>query len=301
MNFWKKFGWGALGFTPFAAAFIWQIIASFVGIFVYSFYLGIKDAMSGNHTMYVSQEDMLEGFMSGTPYAILMVSVYLGYILIFALWYFFMFCRKKQTGDWKQLLKPQRIGGIIGMGIALQFAISMLLTIVLNMLPDLKESYMEVMNALGNESILMVICVSILAPIGEELIFRGVTLKLFKKAMPWQVAIILQGILFGAYHMNLVQGIYAAVLGFILGYIAHRYGSVIPGILLHMAINSFSYALGYILPESLEEQTGVMIVIAVVAIAATVGFLFLTLKGVKPTEVITKAASEVELPNTATN
>ena len=145
---------------------------------------------------------------------------------------------------------------------------------------------MQVTNALGNESILMIICISILAPIGEELIFRGMTLKIFKKAMIWQVAIVMQAILFGIYHMNLVQGVYAALLGLLLGYIAHRYNSVVPAILLHIVINTTSYTIGYVLTDSLIQQLGAVVVIAVAAIIATVGFTVMMLKGVKSREII---------------
>ena len=96
MNFWKKFGWFTLGFTPVIAAFIWQFIATFIGIFVYSFYMGLKMAMEGTDTSAIDAEAMMEGILSGTPYAILTFVVFIGYIVISGVWYWLMFCRKKQ-------------------------------------------------------------------------------------------------------------------------------------------------------------------------------------------------------------
>lgn len=297
MKFWKKFGWFMLGLTPMVTVFLWQILVSGVGMFIYSFIAGMQASQTGAEIVY---DDLIEGFLSGTPYAIVMFVTYIGYLVIFGLWYWLMYCRKKQTGAWKQVLKPQRIGGIIGCGFAVQVTLSLALTIILPLFPKAMDSYMSVMEGLENESVFMILCVCLLAPICEELIFRGLTMRTMEKAFPWQAALIIQAVLFGVYHMNLVQGIYAMLLGLLFGYIAHRYGSIVPGILLHMAVNSFSYVIGYILPESLEEHTGIMIAIAMVGLAATIGFYILLLKGVKPQSKL-DAVSEAKVQSIPAN
>lgn len=286
MKFWKKVGWLALGLTPFVVVFIWQTAASMIGMIVYSVIAGVQAGQTGTE---IVVEELLEGFMSGTSYALLMLVVYIGYLVMFGLWYWLMFCRKKQTGSWKQVLKPQRIGGILVSGVALQILITMVLSIIYELFPKAMEAYAEVMEALGNDSVFMIICVCILAPIGEELIFRGLTQKMMTKAVPWQVAILLQAILFGVYHMNLIQGIYAMLLGILFGYIAYRYGSVVPGILLHVAVNSSSYAVGVLFPESLQEQPVIMGLFALAGLIVTIGTSILYLKGVKPQMLIVTA------------
>lgn len=290
MKFWKRIGWIMLGLVPGIAVFWWQMLASTVGILFYSMYRGAEAAASGiqmdaNSPEFVKYtEQITADFMSGTPYSILMFVVYIGYLVMFGLWFWLMFCRKKPTGNWKQVLKPQRIVGIIGGGIAIQFALSVALTTLLPLFPKIMESYSAVMETLGSDSVLMILCVCLLAPIGEELIFRGLTFRIMKKAIPWQVALIVQALLFGIYHLNLVQGIYAACLGLLLGYCAHRYGSVLPGILLHMAVNSSSYLAGLVMTDSMELVP--MIIIGVVALAAAIGFIYLTVKDVKAKEFI---------------
>lgn len=298
MKFWKKFGWFMLGLTPTVAVLWWQIMVSGIGMVIYSLIQGMQASQMGTEIVY---DEMVNGFLSGTSYAIVMFVVYIGYQVIFGLWYWLMYCRKKQTGDWKQILKPQRIGGIIGCGIALQIIISLALTLILPLFPNIMESYMSVMEGLGNESVFMILCVCILAPIGEELIFRGLTMRTMEKAVPWQVALVLQALLFGLYHMNLVQGIYATLLGLLFGYTAYRYGSVVPGILLHMAVNSSSYIVRYILPESLEEHTGIMVAITIVGLVATVGFCILFLKGVKRSDNLVSAVNETEVQSIPAN
>lgn len=298
MKFWKKFGWFMLGLTPTVAVLWWQIMVSGIGMVIYSLIQGMQASQMGTEIVY---DEMMNGFLSGTSYAIVMFVVYIGYQVIFGLWYWLMYCRKKQTGDWKQVLKPQRIGGIIGCGIALQITISLALNLILPLFPKIMESYMSVMEGLGNESVFMILCVCILAPIGEELIFRGLTMRTMEKAVPWQAAIVIQAVLFGLYHMNLVQGIYATLLGLLFGYTAYRYGSVVPGILLHMAVNSSSYVVGYILPDSLLEHTGIMIIIARAAFVATVGFCMLFLIDVKSIQYNGSAVNEADVQSIPAN
>ena len=48
------------------------------------------------------------------------------------------------------------------------------------------------------------IAVSFLAPIGEELLFRGVVFSYARGALKKKWAILFQAVLFGIYHLNLV-------------------------------------------------------------------------------------------------
>lgn len=278
MGFWKRTGWLALGVSPFVVVLWWQMLVSIVCMFFYTGYVSIT---AGIATLTPEQqEELMAGFLTGTSYNICMFLIYIGYQIIFGLWYWLMFVRKKGNKEWKQVLKPQRIAGIVGCGLCMQLALSIALSLLLPLFPKVMENYSQIMNTLGSESVLMVICVCILAPIGEELIFRGLSLKILKKAFPWWFAVLLQAVLFGIYHLNPVQGIYATLLGILLGYTAHRYGSVVPGILLHMAVNSSSYLINYLLPASLEENIPAQIILAVVAFAAVAGLAALYLKGV---------------------
>ena len=50
---------------------------------------------------------------------------------------------------------------------------------------------------------------------------------------------LLQAVLFGIFHQNLIQGVYAALLGFLLGYLAWRYDSLLVPIFMHFLYNLF--------------------------------------------------------------
>lgn len=280
----KKIGYFALGIAPAAIVLIWQFFVTMVAMAVYTVMKMadpvIRNLEAGSEAYNTAMEQITVDFMSGTPMAVTSFTIYIGYLLIFGLWYYFMYCRKKQTGSWKQVLKPKRILCIIGAGLLIQLGIDMALMVILPLFPNVYDSYMSVMEGLGSDSIFMILCVAILAPIGEELIFRGLIFRTLRKAVPWQAAFLIQAVLFGVYHLNLVQGIYAALLGLCMGYLAYKYGSVVPGILLHMVINSSSYLISYLLPESLAEQNVIMILIGVVSLAGMALLLFISGKGV---------------------
>ena len=285
MSIWKKIGWTLLGCCPVIIAFFWQIVASIVSMGIYMIQKMVEiggNGLTPEELNLLSQQLSSDFLNDSHAYSLLMFIVYVGYLVIFSLWYYFMFLRKHKSDDWKQVLKPHRVLGIVACGFFLQISLSMLLSVILPMLPKLYDSYMQIMGMLGDETIFMVLCVCLLAPIGEELIFRGLTLRIMRKVFPWQVAVLIQGILFGVYHLNLVQGVYATLMGLILGYIAYRYGSVLPGILLHISINSLSYVTEYLFPSSLEGHTGIMLGIGIVTLVVAIGFLTLITKQVAP-------------------
>lgn len=88
------------------------------------------------------------------------------------------------------------------------------------------------------------IMVCILAPIFEEIIFRGIILKgmLNYKVHP-AVAIVVSGIIFGIAHLNPWQFVGAGILGIIFGFIYYRTKSLCIPILLHALNNCLSFGL----------------------------------------------------------
>lgn len=281
-------GWLFLGLTPFFAVIMWQIIVTYIGMAVFA----VQQAQI-DRSILTDVNRLLTEFQASTIYSVLMFVTYIGY-LVFVLWYYLMFCKGKQTGSYKQILKPVRIILIVIAGILMQVGISMFLEILFEKFPSLFESYTAVMNAMDSESIFMIISICLLAPIGEEIIFRGLTFRMMRRAVPWQVAFVIQAVLFGVYHMNLVQGTYAVILGLVLGYLAYRYDSVLPGILLHIAINSSSYVVGYLYPEKLGESVLWMSIVGVVTMALSLFLIFLVGKSGTPDVSIAKETSVTE-------
>ena len=161
--------------------------------------------------------------------------------IVFFLWYYWM-VRSESRKPWRSLLNSNRWVSLFGLGIGCQLLVSGGMSLIQSYFPRIFHNYSEVMEQLMSGSATMVALLSIIiAPIAEELIFRGVILHSASKAGSFLAANLLQGVLFGIYHWNLVQGIYAAALGFLLGYVCKKYQSILGSILLHMIINASAF------------------------------------------------------------
>ena len=97
------------------------------------------------------------------------------------------------------------------------------------------------------------VAVGILAPLAEEVVFRGAILRtllgIMSKKNHW-VAIIISAAIFGVVHANLAQFINALLMGLLLGWMYYRTKSLVPGILLHWVNNTMAYVLTNIMPQS---------------------------------------------------
>lgn len=90
----------------------------------------------------------------------------------------------------------------------------------------------------GSTTLSMLLYASFLGPITEEIVFRGFVLNGLKKYGK-HFAIIVSAIAFGAYHGNLIQGVFATFIGLVFAYIAMEY-SLKWAIVMHI-INNFIF------------------------------------------------------------
>ena len=113
------------------------------------------------------------------------------------------------------------------------------------LMPSAMEDYTELVETSGltQYSPVWVIATLVLPPLVEETIFRGLILQYLRRAGASFIAPnLIQAVLFGIFHMNLVQGIYTAVFGFLLGYLAWRYDSLLAPMAMHALFNFFGTA-----------------------------------------------------------
>lgn len=115
----------------------------------------------------------------------------------------------------------------------------------------------------------------ILAPICEEIMFRGIIIDKLRKYGD-TAAIVTAAILFGLFHGNLFQCFYAAALGLALGYLKVRTNSLRYSILLHMIINITG---GVLLPQLVSGKnlavTAIVSAVILALIAAGVALFIL--------------------------
>jgi len=88
-----------------------------------------------------------------------------------------------------------------------------------------------------NKGIMSIIIAILVAPVLEEILCRGIVLRGLLKNYPPFKAILISAIFFGAIHLNPWQGIPATFDGLFLGWVYYKTQSVIPGMIIHAAIN----------------------------------------------------------------
>ena len=189
---------------------------------------------------------------SGTFNSLLQVLYAAVIAIVFGFIYKKLFKKGSKFEFFKSSQNPSMtICGIVLFAIALQYICVYLMSAIVVAFPDWYREYVELLESAGisdSMSLLTGIYAVLLGPICEELLFRGVTLSAALKSMPAPVAILLQALLFGAYHRNMLQGSYTFVFGLAIGYIMYLYDDIVITILVHMLYNILGTYLSRFLP-----------------------------------------------------
>lgn len=164
-------------------------------------------------------------------------------LLIGGFWYQSL---KKKEDTVQIIVSPKGWIGLALLGGAIQFCTSFALTGISGLFPQEMENYGEVIESLGmySPTFFSVVYTMLLAPFVEELIFRGLTLKILEKSFPFWVANILQALYFGIIHGNIIQSSYAFLAGLLFGSVMYKYKNLKCVIWCHFFVNFLGMALG---------------------------------------------------------
>ena len=227
-----RVGYIFLAFVPFAVMMAIQTVVQLPGT-ILSIAEISKSGQPYDFDLLMKTFNEKYGLISYTLYALACIAVFLP-------WYYKSFVKKnpkilyKKSLGWKPLVLSASVM------VCMYFVVTALLTGLGNIAPGLMESYKKLVetSALGVDMPITIVYVILLAPIAEELCFRGMVLGYLEKSnINVRNAILIQSILFGVMHMNLVQGAYAMLLGLILGYLRYKYKTVILTAGVHMFFN----------------------------------------------------------------
>ena len=153
-----------------------------------------------------------------------------GYVATVAVGLLFLFCWKEDR-FWKESVLASHgrmTGGVFAVLACLCMAAQLVnslwiagLELVMN---QFDRSVMDILESVSGQSdtFSMFLYASILAPISEELIFRGYILQTLR---PYgkKFAIVFSAFLFGIFHGNLLQTPYSFLMGLALGYVTLEY------------------------------------------------------------------------------
>lgn len=137
------------------------------------------------------------------------------------------------------------------------------------------------------------------APLVEEVLFRGIILKGYLQQFSPTKAIIISALFFGLIHFHPIQGLSAAMIGIVLGWMYWRTQSLIPGIITHFVNNLVAMLLVFSYGSvdiSISEIVGggmTYSILLVVALLVFSGSLYLIQKN---TTVTMRSKSEQNIP-----
>ncbi|MBQ8412747.1 MAG: CPBP family intramembrane metalloprotease, partial [Lachnospiraceae bacterium] len=189
-------------------------------------------------------------------YGVLCTQFIILIIPIFAAWY-----TKKDIKETFRLRIP-RLGYVLGgiMSVVGALLLGMIITGISSYI--FKSSATELgesMNAiLGDSFIETLLLVAVVPAFCEEIMFRGYVLSSMDKVFKPRNAIIVSGIIFGLYHMNLVQSFTTAFLGIVIGYVAYKSGSIFPGVIMHFINNALACVVMYY-PETVKKILPILV------------------------------------------
>ena len=162
-------------------------------------------------------------------------------------------------------------------------------------LPDrLQDTFLAM-----SSNIFGILSITIMAPLVEELLFRGaIQGYLLRTGMKPTSAILISSFIFGIIHLNPAQIPFAFAIGLIFGWLYYRTGSLVPGIVGHFINNSIACIQMATIPkEELNTTTfewlgeGPTYALLAVSFAVMVG-MFLYLKKKLPPALVNTEKNE---------
>lgn len=257
-----------------------QIVVTIVGMIGLAVFYAISNAdiLEGNTDAVMSNMDSMMNFVVGATSWILLFS---SIITVLALILIYKIKKRKVMEElqFKNTNIVNYLSAVLLGGLCWLFN-SSLLTLISNA-GLLEEQFINMENILSpltaGSIVVSIITIGIIAPIAEEFLFRGVVFNTLRKRFSPAWTIGLQGVFFGIYHMNLIQGTYATLLGVIFGYVTYKTRSIWPAIIMHIVNNSMSFILNAILVDYVPSTT-TYIIQGIIAAVGIIGVLFLIYK-----------------------
>lgn len=137
----------------------------------------------------------------------------------------------------------------ISITILLAFSASLGLNALLTLtgFADSSQTYREVADRqYGVAFGIGIILYGLVSPLAEEVVFRGVIYNRLRRFYGPVIGVVVSGIFFGAFHGNLVQGVYGACMGMLIAYVYERQGSFFFPVLFHAVANLTVYSIAHL-------------------------------------------------------
>lgn len=148
---------------------------------------------------------------------------------------------RRDLGLWSTL-RDAPMG--LAVGVASQLVLVPLVTLPVLLLTDADQDDLEAPareltdKATGAGVLLLVLVVVVMAPLAEEVFFRGMLQRTLRRRLPLWPAILVTSVLFAVSHFQALQLPALAAFGVVLSVLAHRSGRLGPSIWAHVGFNA---------------------------------------------------------------
>jgi membrane protease YdiL (CAAX protease family) len=134
--------------------------------------------------------------------------------------------------------------GIVG-SIVITFGVGATLELLLRSLglevPDVQQALQDLVT--GPAAPIAIVAIVCLAPIGEELLFRGMLFQALRQRFGFWPAALASGLVFGVIHGEPLVIFITAVFGVYLAWVFHHRGTLLVPIIVHALFNTLSVLL----------------------------------------------------------
>ena len=152
---------------------------------------------------------------------------------------------------------------MIAFGVMLSMAAGSILS-AMN-IDNIYGSYEKTSSLLLNGNIVYrLFALGIITPAAEEIIFRGLVFNRVKKQYGSLYGIVVSSVMFGVFHFNLVQGLYAFIIGMAFAYCYELAGDLKIPVYMHMSINVLTVLSDYYGLNSITDGNTVFKVVLTV-------------------------------------
>ena len=196
--------------------------------------------------------------------------------------------KRKEAGGGKYLLNRNKIGVKEIILIALlSIGIAQVVNFLITLIPYEDAIYEETSEEMFYQTglLLQLAVIGVIGPICEELVFRGLVFRRARDYVGFWPAASLSGLVFGIYHGNVTQGIFAAIMGIIFAMVYEHYGTIWASITAHIANNVMATLMNSVIDKLDLPESFYLIYLIVMAIAAVVIGIYIFRKEKKVNKV----------------
>jgi len=252
------------GFSHAFMAILWVIVA-FVGFNTVGAIVGIVGALAS-----APDPTDVEAILASIAenYDLLFWANTSGQVLVMAIGTLLIVKLSAVKGKRNQFLRLQtssNVWQVTGLAVLLTVAVFPTVTFLgwLNsfvpapdFMVEMQESMMQLITKFlqsENALILGILHIGIVPAICEEIMYRGYVQRSLEKSGGIWMAIIVSGLIFGAYHLQITNILPLSFLGIMLAYITYISNSLIPAIVAHFVNNGGQVIASSFYPQMLEE------------------------------------------------